>query len=201
MTPKLGHYRTILADPPWSFQGWVDTGTPHRTEEDHYRVTSTDALAALPVGSWAAKDAVLIMWVVDSHLKQGIALGEAWGFEYKTRLLTWVKLTKGGNPKLGMGFWTRKTTEMALLFAKGSPKRVSRGVRDLIETFETDDVIRSQARQHSRKPDEQYEKIEALVDGPYLELFARQRRPGWHSWGDEIGKFNPLSAAEQELLG
>lgn len=174
-------YGAILADPPWSFKTWSGSGTPHRTEEDHYPVTSTNDLKQIPVGDWALPDCALFMWVVDSHFDQALALGEAWGFGFKTKAFTWLKLTSKGNPKIGMGYWTRKQTEQCWLFTRGSPKRRDKGVRELIQ---------AQRREHSRKPDEQYERIEALVDGPYLEMFARQSRPGWDAWGNETGKFD-----------
>ena len=72
--------------------------------------------------------------------------------------------------------------ELCLLATTGSPKRLSRGVPQ---------VIAEPIREHSRKPDCVYERIEALVDGPYLELFARQEYPGWDAWGNEVGKYVP----------
>ena len=117
------------------------------------------------------------MWAVDSHLDQAIELGRAWGFKYKTRAFTWRKLTKDGTrARIGMGYWTRKQTELCLLFTRGRPERFDMGVREIID---------APRREHSRKPDEQYERIERLVAGPYLELFARQAWPGWTAWGDE----------------
>lgn len=175
------HYGAVLADPPWSFRSWSGkTGTPHRCAEDHYRTVGLDGLADLPVAGLALSDACLFLWVVDSHIDQGIALADAWGFRFKTRAFEWLKVTKAGNPKIGMGYWTRKQTETCLLFTRGKPRRISKGVRQLII---------SPRREHSRKPDEQYERIEALVAGPYLELFARTRRDGWDAWGNEVGKF------------
>lgn len=174
---RPGMYGTILADPPWSFKTWSGkTGTPHRCAADHYGVTETPALADLPVRYLAAPDCALFMWVVDSHLPDAFTLAEAWGFTFKTRAFEWVKLTSTGKPKIGMGYWTRKQTETCLLFTTGKPRRLSKGVRQLIE---------APRREHSRKPDEQYTRIEALVGGPYIELFARRAHPGWDCWGDE----------------
>lgn len=174
-------YRVILADPPWSFKTWGGkTGTPHRTANDHYRTIATPNLMTLPVPEHAAEDCALFMWVVDSHVDHAIELARAWGFRFKTVAFIWVKLTKNGLPKIGMGYWTRKQTETCLLFTRGKPARRGKGVRQLIQ---------APRREHSRKPDEQYARIEALVDGPYLELFARQRWPGWDAWGNETEKF------------
>jgi N6-adenosine-specific RNA methylase IME4 len=175
-------YGAILADPPWSFRTFGGkTGTPHRSANDHYVTTSTADMEQIPVKDWAAKDAALFMWVVDSHFDDAFRLAEAWGFGFKTVAFVWVKLTVNGLPKMGMGYWTRKQTEQCLLFTRGAPKRLGKGVRQLIE---------APRREHSRKPETQYERIEALVPGPYLEMFARQTRPGWDQWGNETGKFD-----------
>lgn len=182
-------YGAILADPPWSFKTWSGKyGTPHRSAADHYKTAETTSLAEIPVSDWCAADCALFMWVVDSHLPDAIDLARAWGFKYKTRAFTWRKLTKSGATKIGMGYWTRKQTEICLLFTRGKPRRLDKGVREIID---------SARREHSRKPDEQYARIERLVVGPYLELFARQRWPGWDAWGDEVGK---LCGAQAQSL-
>lgn len=176
-------YGAILCDPPWSFNSWSGkTGTSHRTANDHYRTAKVADLMRIPVADWAAPDCALFMWVVDSHIDQAIDLARAWGFGFKTKAFTWVKTTQSGTPKIGMGYWTRKQTEICLLFIRGKPKRKSKGVRELIT---------APRREHSRKPDEIYSRVEALVGGPYLEVFARQSWPGWDAWGDETGKFKP----------
>jgi len=175
------HFGCILADPPWAFRTFSGkNSTPHRCAEDHYRTMPLAEIAALPVQELAAKDCALFMWSVDSHIDQAIELAKGWGFGFKTRAFTWRKLTSTGATKIGMGYWTRKQTELCFLFTRGSPKRLSMGVRELID---------APRREHSRKPDEQYERIESLVSGPYLELFARAARPGWAGWGNEIDKF------------
>ncbi len=176
-----GPFGCILADPPWAFKSFSGkTGTPHRSANDHYVTMPWEDIAALPVQEVAAKDCALFMWVVDSHLDVAIELARAWGFEFKTRAFTWRKLTSTGIARIGMGYWTRKQTEMCWLFTRGKPKRLSKGVREIID---------AQRREHSRKPDEQYERIEALVGGPRLELFARTARPGWSAWGNETQRF------------
>lgn len=176
-----GPFGCILADPPWAFKTYSGkSGTPHRSAADHYVTMGFGGLSSLPVSSVAAKDCALFMWAVDSHLDEAIRLGEAWGFRFKTIAFVWSKLTKNSLPKIGMGYWSRKQCEICLLFTRGSPRRLSKGVRQLIQ---------AQRREHSRKPDEQYERIEALVTGPYLELFARTSRPGWTAWGDETSRF------------
>jgi N6-adenosine-specific RNA methylase IME4 len=181
MTLPLGPFACILADPPWSFRtfGKITGTTPHRGAEDHYSVMSAADLRALDVGGVAAKDCALLMWVVDSHFDEALELGRAWGFEFKTCAFVWVKSREGGWAVPGMGYWTRKQTEQCWLFTKGSPKRLSKGVQQ---------IIHCPRGAHSAKPDRTYEHIEALVGGPYLELFARTERPGWSAWGNEVGK-------------
>lgn len=175
-------YGAILVDPPWSFKTFSGKrGTPHRTANDHYVTMTSAELMALPVADFAAPNCALFVWVVDSHIDESQHLISAWGFRYKTKAFTWVKTTKNGLPKIGLGYWTRKQTEICLLATRGHPRRKSKGVREL---------IMAPRREHSRKPDEQYERIEALVDGPYLEMFARQQWPGWDVWGNETDKFN-----------
>lgn len=187
MTPlPPGPFGCILADPPWSFKTWSGTtGTPHRTANDHYVTTETVKLADIPVRRVVAPDCALFMWVVDSHVDQSIDLARAWGFDFKTIAFIWQKGREDEQPRIGMGYWTRKQAEVCFLFTRGKPKRVSAGVREMI--FE-------RRREHSRKPDEQYGRIEALVGGPYLELFARASRPGWSSWGDQAGRFDGVFA-------
>ncbi len=191
MTLPEGKYGAILADPPWSFLTYgKKRTTPHRTEVDHYHTMTHGDLVAMPVADLAAKDCALFMWAVDSHLDEAIDLGCAWGFKFKTLAFIWAKTTLkspqfGFFPpetthRIGMGYWTRKQAEVCLMFTTGKPRRISKGVRQIIE---------APRREHSRKPDETHTRIEALVAGPYLELFARQSRPGWTVWGNETEKF------------
>lgn len=175
-----GPFGCILADPPWAFRTFSGKNmTPHRCAEDHYSTSSTADLAKLPVGDVAAKDCALFMWVVDSHLQEALGLGRAWGFEFKTCAFVWVKSRAGGWPVPGFGYWTRKQTEQCWLFTRGKPKRLNKGVEQ---------IIHCPRGAHSAKPDLQYDAIERLVGGPRLEMFARSARPGWEAWGDEVGK-------------
>lgn len=174
-----GAFGCILADPPWAFETYGKKHTtPHRGAADHYGVTTTADLQRLPVATLAAKDAALFMWVVDSHLPDALALADAWGFTFKTCAFVWVKAKRGGYPKVGMGYWTRKQTEQCWLFTRGKPRRLGKGVEQLIQCGRG---------AHSAKPEILYDKIEALVGGPYLELFARSTRLGWTGWGNEVG--------------
>lgn len=182
-------YSVILADPPWSFKSWSDKGKNRApdamvrqkgTAERHYKTLDLPAIRALPVGDLAAKDAVLLLWAVDCMIPQALEMGRGWGFTFKTVAFTWVKRTKTNTFHIGLGYWTRGNPEQCLLFTKGSPRRKSAAVRQLID---------APRREHSRKPDEQYERIEALLSGPYVELFARTQRPGWDVWGDQTERF------------
>lgn len=171
-------YKAILMDPPWSFITYTGSGTPHRTEDDHYDVMTLEDIKRLPVAAVADDDCALFMWVIGSHIPQAIALGESWGFEYKTDVFHWLKIGKNDPAvrPISMGYWSRKQVETCLLFTKGSPSRLNADVRQVIE---------APKGRHSAKPDEQYESVEALVGGPYLEMFARTPREGWSSWGNE----------------
>lgn len=188
-----GGYGCILADPPWSFLTYGKRRTtPHRGKNEHYSTMTAEELTALPVADVAGKDCALLMWIVDSHVEEALQLGRAWGFVPKSIGFVWIKrdplderqevfLQPIPRPaKMGMGYTTRKQAELCLLFTRGKPKRLSKGVRQVIE---------APRREHSRKPDEIFTQAEALYGGPYLELFARQKRPGWTVWGNQTDKF------------
>jgi N6-adenosine-specific RNA methylase IME4 len=120
----------------------------------------------------------LFLWATDPSLPQALEVMAAWGFVYKTVAFTWAKTTKDGTGfPIGCGYWTRANPEQCLLATRGRPQRLSRAVPQL---------VLAPRREHSRKPDQVYERIEALVPGPYLELFAREQRPGWDSRGYEV---------------
>lgn len=174
-----GPFGCILADPPWAFRTFTRETPPQRGPHLHYQVTGIEDLKAMPVKDVAAKNCALLMWVLDPMADRALALGAAWGFEFKTIAFVWVK-SRGehANPVPGMGYWTRKQTEQCWLFTRGKPKRLSKGVEQ---------IIHCPRGAHSAKPDRTYERIEALVGGPYLELFARTQRPGWTAWGNEVG--------------
>lgn len=183
---RRGHYGVIYADPPWSFKTFsnVDRGTvPHRTDEAPYLPMTRDELLALPVSEISRKDCILHLWTISSHIDQAFELAVAWGFTFKSLGFIWVKTQKGDPeaPKMGMGKWLRQEGEISLLFTKGKPSRTGAGVRQ---------VLMEPARQHSRKPDGFYERIETLTDGPYVEMFSRATREGWDAMGDQVGKFD-----------
>lgn len=186
---KNNHYGLIYCDPPWKFKVWDEDTGNGRSPSSHYETQDIEWLCKLPVIDLAADDCMLIMWICWPTLKDAIRLIEAWGFEYKTCAFSWMKawvnqtnlFRDDADAYMGMGYYTRSNSEVALLATRGKPKRHSKGVRQgIIEPI----------REHSRKPDCVYDRIERLVgDVPKCELFARTGRPGWDSWGNETNKF------------
>ena len=187
-SPRHKHYRVIYADPPWTFATYSRKGKG-RSPEAHYDCMTLADIKALPVADWAADDCVLLLWTTDPLLEKAFDVIRAWGFIYKTVGFYWAKLNKGNGSEptqekrffTGLGFWTRANPEPCLLATRGHPKRRSADVRKLVV---------SPRREHSRKPDEVYDRITALCEGPYLEMFARASRPGWDTWGREAGLFD-----------
>lgn len=195
-------YRALLCDVPWKFLVRSDKGMD-RSPDRHYSTMTLDEIKALPVRDLVHPDgAVLHFWVIDTHVAMALDVVKAWGFTYKTVGLYWAKTNKDGSFFTGMGFWTRANPEHAyeayfgereqevqrsFLATVGSPKRTGRDVPRLIV---------APRREHSRKPDETHERIERLTDGPYLELFAREHKPNWSSWGFEHDKFGGDPEAE-----
>ena len=181
--PRPNHYRVIYADPPWTFSTYSRKGKG-RSAEAYYDCMTLPELKALPVAKWAADDCALLLWTTDPLLPTALEVIRAWGFTYKTVGFYWAKLNKSADPTVyheasfftGLGFWTRANPELCLLATRGHPHRRRADVRKLIV---------SPRREHSRKPDEAYQRIEALCEGPYLEMFARFSRPGWDRWGAE----------------
>lgn len=171
------NFGAIYADPAWAFLSRGSNGDG-RSASAHYTTTRLDEMKALPVAQLAAPDCVLFMWAVDWCLQDALDLIRAWGFELKTTAFTWVKSTSTGDAEfMGQGYWTRANPEMCLLATRGHPKRLNADVRQLMT---------APVMEHSRKPDETYNRIERLVAGPYLELFARRPRDHWVSWGNEL---------------
>lgn len=182
-------YGAIYADPPWSFKTWSAKGQG-KSAENHYQTLSIDDMCTLPVQDMAANDCVLFMWICWPQLPDALCVIDAWGFKYKTCGFAWVKADPQhpDKPRMGMGYWTRSNSEVCLLATRGKPKRLHADVRQ---------AIIEPAREHSRKPDAIRERIQRLVAGPYLEMFARTETPGWDTWGNETNKFpiveGPLS--------
>lgn len=178
----VGEYNVIYADPPWKFNKGVyqDNGRSDRMINEQYGTMSKKALLNLPINKLAHKDAALFLWVTDSHLKDGIELIEGWGFQYRTIVFIWKKITKNGKTCANVGAWTMKNCEVCLLGIRGNmlQHKKANNVFQLIESERT---------KHSRKPIETKKRIETLFAGlPKLELFCREKTEGWHSWGNEV---------------
>ena len=137
----------------------------------------------MPVSRLSANKSHLYLWVPNAFIKEGIEVMEEWGFKYKTNIV-WHKIRKDGGPDgRGVGFYFRNTTELVLFGVKGTKVRTLRPGRTQVN------IIRTRKREHSRKPDELYKIIEKCSWGPFLELFARGKRKGWTSWGDQSKKY------------
>lgn len=183
-------YATIHADPPWRFEVRSDNGA-HNSRKPKYDLLDLDQIMALPVSDLAEKNCALFLWTIDTHLPRAMKVLDAWGFQFKTVGFYWAKVNADGKAPIGTGFWTRANPEQCWLATRGAPKRLDAAVRRL---------IMAPRREHSRKPDETYEGIERLVKGPYLDLFARQQRPGWTTWGHEVEKFKTRYDPDVEAL-
>lgn len=170
-----GGFKVIYADPPWPFRTFSKEKQVPARGAQPYQCMRLNEIAALPLQDVMAKNCAVILWENDSIPGSLDFLTKAWGLRLGTRnLFIWDK------GRMGMGYYTRKEGEVAHLLVKGRPGRLDKGVRQ---------IIREPRREHSRKPEEAYARIERLFDGPYLELFARSTRPGWTAWGNETQKF------------
>lgn len=173
-----GGFSTVLADPPWRFSNRTGKVAPEHRRLNRYSTMSLDEIKALPVSSVLAPNAHLYLWVPNALLPEGLDVMKAWGFRYVSNII-WAKRRKDGGPDgRGVGFYFRNVTEIILFGVRGSLRTLAPG-RSQVNMIET------RKREHSRKPDEQYDLIESCSPGPYLELFARYPREGWYVWGDE----------------
>src|SRR5215831_19278484 len=191
---RRAYYGAIVIDVPSKFKSYtsIQSQNPNsvRSNERHYKVMDFTAIAALPVKELAAATGChLFLWTSGPFLPQALKLIEAWGFKYSTRAFTWLKVRRGWDGQtpltesdfpVGLGLTTRSQSEIVLLARRGNCRRRRRDVRELIF---------APRREHSRKPDEFYRRVEAYCDGPFADLFARERRPGWDAFGDEVEKF------------
>jgi N6-adenosine-specific RNA methylase IME4 len=176
---KGARFRTILADPPWRFTNRTGKIAPEHQRLNRYKTLSTAEICSLPVDSMAQSTAHLYLWVPNALLPDGLEVMRSWGFQYKANIV-WHKIRKDGGPDgRGVGFYFRNVTELLLFGVRGKNARTESPGRSQVN------FIASRKREHSRKPDEQYQLIEACSPGPYLELFGRGTRRGWASWGDQ----------------
>jgi N6-adenosine-specific RNA methylase IME4 len=179
MTACPKQYSTILADPPWRFSNRTGKMAPEHHRLSRYGTMTNEEIMELPVAQLAAQPAHLYLWVPNALIAEGLEVMRRWGFTYKTNMV-WYKVRKDGGPdRRGVGFYFRNVTELVLFGIRG---RLRTGKQGRTQP----NIVISQKRGHSRKPDELYSIIEGCSPGPYLELFARYQRPNWDQWGNEI---------------
>jgi N6-adenosine-specific RNA methylase IME4 len=172
-------FATILADPPWQFINRTGKIAPEHRRLSRYGTMTLDQIMALPVSNIVMPTAHLYLWVPNALLPDGLATMAAWGFTYKSNIV-WHKVRKdGGSDGRGVGFYFRNVTEVILFGVRG------RNARTLAPGRTQVNFLATRKREHSRKPDEQYELIEACSPSPHLELFARGKRKSWAVWGNQ----------------
>ena len=178
-------FQTILADPPWQFQNRTGKVAPEHRRLSRYETMTLDDIKALPVSHATAETAHLYLWVPNALLPEGLAVMMAWGFQYKSNIV-WHKVRKDGGPDgRGVGFYFRNTTELVLFGVKGKNARTLAPGRRQVN------ILRTQKREHSRKPDEFYDIVESCSPSEYLEMFARGSRKGWTTWGNQADDYVP----------
>ena len=180
-------YQIIYADPAWEYKD--KSKSRGGGAESHYKTMNINDICSMPIKDISDKDCVLFLWTTMPMLKEALQVIYSWGFDYKTVAFTWIKGNKrvskqgvffnfGIDDYMGMGRWTRANAELCLLATKGKPKRISASVRQ---------VVYSPLENHSKKPDEVRKRIIDLMgDLPRIELFAREKSDGWHTWGNEV---------------
>ena len=196
----------IYADPPWAFENRSEIGED-RNANQHYDTMPIDDIMTLPVREIAAEDAILAMWVTDPTLEQAMHVIRSWGFTYKTVLFYWAKTWENADLEalhhtrsmpIGTGYITRANPEMMLIASRGEPRR---RILNIDGVMKPDMSIRrlqfAPRGVHSQKPEKFYGLIERLYEGPYLEMFARTRREGWGSWGNQVGGLEDGTAGKK----
>jgi N6-adenosine-specific RNA methylase IME4 len=175
-------FGAILIDPPWRFTNRTGKMAPEHRRLRRYATMTFDEIAALPIAALAQARSHLYLWCPNALLYEALGIMQAWGFTYKTNLV-WLKTRQDGGPDgRGVGFYFRNVTELLLFGVRGNLRTLDPGRRQV-------NLIASRKREHSRKPHEIYQMIEDCSPGPYLELFAREPRPGWTQQGDEIDTY------------
>jgi N6-adenosine-specific RNA methylase IME4 len=172
-------FGTILADPPWQFANKTGKVAPEHRRLSRYGTMRLDEITVLPIGQLAAPTSHLYLWCPNALLPEGLTVMKAWGFNYKSNVV-WHKVRKdGGSDGRGVGFYFRNVTELILFGVRGKNARTLAPGRRQVN------LLATRKREHSRKPDEQYDILEACSPGPFLELFARGTRKGWTTWGNQ----------------
>lgn len=177
-----GKYGAILIDPPWRFTNRTGKVAPEHRRLRRYPTMSFEEIADLPVEKYAAEKSHLYLWTPNALLPEALAIMKAWGFRYKTNIV-WYKVRKDGGPDgRGVGFYFRNVTELLLFGVKGSLRTLAPGRRQV-------NMVLQRKEEHSRKPAQVYDIVEQCSPGPFLELFARERIPGWTQWGDQVDSY------------
>ena len=175
-------FSTIMADPPWQFENRTGKVAPEHKRLNRYGTLPLSDICEMPVASAAASSAHLYLWVPNALLPEGLKVMSSWGFTYKTNIV-WHKIRKDGGPDgRGVGFYFRNTTELLLFGVRGSMRTLAPGRRQV-------NIIKTLKREHSRKPDEQYDLIESCSPPDYLEIFGRGGRPGWTVFGNQAENY------------
>lgn len=179
-------FTLVMADPPWSFTAFSDNGLK-KSAQNHYDCMDLDAIKAMPVADIAAKDALLWLWATSPMLPQALEVVEAWGARYVTQG-QWVKYNdKTEKMAFGTGYFLRCASEPFIIAKWGKPPVVARNIRN---------VIWAPRREHSRKPDEAFEAAARMTTGARVELFSRESRDGWVTWGNQSEHFDPRRNVE-----
>lgn len=172
-------FATVMADPPWRFTNRTGKVAPEHKRLARYPTMSLEEICSLPVADHLKPTAHCYLWVPNALLPDGLAVLKAWGFDYKSNIV-WHKIRKdGGSDGRGVGFYFRNVTELLLFGTRGKNARTLKLGRTQVN------LIPARKREHSRKPDEQYDLIEGCSPGPYLELFGRGMRKNWTVWGNQ----------------
>lgn len=184
-------YAVIYADPPWSYCQHGTGPKSRGNAAQHYHTMTTEDICTLPVRQLAGGEqgCALFMWATFPQVADALRVMEAWGFTYKTAAFVWVKKNrKSGTNFWGMGAYTRANAEICLLGVTPDFRPAAQ-----IKNHAVHQIIEAPVMAHSVKPNETRRRIvELLGDVPRIELFARQRVPGWDAWGDEIGEQNGM---------
>ena len=180
-------YEVLSIDPPWRFRTWSETNQ-QKSASRHYDLMRIEEIKALPVRDLAQGDCLLLLWCTAPMLPEALDCMSAWGFKYKSNMI-WRKVTINGKSKMGTGYWARSMHEQVLIGAIGKPRKFS-AFPSLFDGI---------AREHSRKPEEYYQLVEKHTTGVRrADVFSRESRPGWDSFGNEAGKFDGQGEIEKQ---
>lgn len=181
--PRL-RYGFLMIDPPWRFHNYSAKGEK-LNPVSQYECMTIDQIKALPVAHIVAHDAVIWVWATNPMMPAILDVINTWGFRFCT-MGTWLKTTRTGKMRWGPGYWLRSTNEPFIIATMGKPQIRARNIPS---------GFAAEAREHSRKPEQAYEYAERMSpDAWRMDLFSRQERAGWDSFGNQPDKFTDSSA-------